>query len=107
MSRFLWRTACDLGVKPPVVRDGVTHYEAFESFHCCLEHERLSCATIVPDSAIQNCWPGQIDDMNEVVQAYKKKNNVTEDINSCFVFLAGTMEGNIHVFSSFAVPKKV
>ena len=103
---FMWRTACDLTGKP-LEEEEIIHYDSYECFRCCLENESLSCASIIPDSVIHSYRPEVIDNTNEVIQAYKKKNNIKDDLNSCFVFIAGTTEGNIHVFSSFSMPKKL
>ena len=41
---------------------------------------------------------------SEVVEV---KEDVKEDLNTGFVFVVGTTDGYIHVFSSFALPRRV
>ena len=106
MARDMWRVDCDLTGKQ-VDPDVVLHYDSYESFHCCLDHENVTTALIVPDSVIESCRPGELENQTRRVEAFQKKEGEKETLGSGFVFLVGTSEGNIHVFSSFSLPKKL
>ena len=56
---------------------------------------------------IESCKPGELNRWSQYVANMKAKEDVKEDLNTGFVFVVGTTDGYIHVFSSFALPRRV
>ena len=101
----MWRTNCDVGVKE-AAQGEVPHSESYESFPCCLENESVSAVLLAPDSVIESCKPGELNRVNQSVDNERMKEGVAEDLNAGFVFIVGTTDGYVHVFSSFSMPKR-
>ena len=96
---------CDLA-KKEVASDKVPHFDSFESFPCCLENESVSTVILAPDAVIESCRPGELNRVNQSVDNERMKEGVAEDLNAGFVFIVGTTDGYVHVFSSFSMPKR-
>lgn len=105
MSRYLWKLGNDLGGNDS--KDEIKRYDSFESFNCCLISESISSVVFVPDSVINACRPGKLEQLKKQVDQIRAGDNLKEDLRSGFIFVAGTTEGTIHVFSSFSLPVKV
>lgn len=88
-------------------KEDIKRYDSYESFHCCLVSESVSSILLVPDSVINGCRPGKLDQLKQQVSQMQLGDNSKEELRSGFVFVAGTTEGTIHVFSSFSMPVKI
>ena len=104
--RFVWRTKCDLTGRSQS-QDAVNHYDSCEYFHCCLDNESVSSVLFVPDSVIESCRPGELENMSSRIEAFQKREEISEKLGSGLVFFVGTTEGYIHVFDSFSLPRKM
>jgi hypothetical protein len=45
--------------------------------------------------------------MSSRIEAFQKREEISEKLGSGFVFVVGTTEGYIHVFDSFSLPRKM
>ena len=102
MWKLTWESKGTEGSKEEIKR-----YDAYECFNCCLVSETVSSVLLVPDSIINCLRPGKLEYLKKQVEEIRASENIKEELRSGYVFVAGTTEGTIHVFSSFSIPTKV
>lgn len=104
--RFVWRTKCDL--TRTISKSGaVNHYDSCEYFHCCLDNESVSSVLFVPDSVIESCRPGELENMSSRIEAFQKREEISEKLGSGFVFVVEQPKAIFMSFDSFSLPRKM
>lgn len=102
----MWRTKGDLTGRRSSEEE-VKRSDSYEWFRCCMVGETVSSVLFAPDSAVESCRPGELENMARRVAAFEKEEGITEKLGSGFVFVVGTTEGHIRVFESFSLPRKI
>ena len=97
--RYMWKLQKEVGG-----RDEVKRYDSYECFNCCLVSEHVSSVMLMPDSVVESCRPGKLEALKKKVEVQSRDE---ETLRSGFVFIVGTTEGTIHLFSSFSPPVKL
>ena len=106
MSRYFWKINGELFGKEHSKEDMI-RIDSYECFNCCLESEEVTSVLLLPDSILEFVQKREIEKLKLMSQTIKNNHNIKEEVRSGTVFLAGTTEGTIHVFSSFSPVKVV